>query len=58
MLNLGYKNEKYNINLDKVHFSKQSLKDLKLLNFRISYCSINYCVRRKSYFYFLLLLFK
>ena len=48
----------YNINLDKLHSSKQSLKDLKLLNCRISYCSINYCVRRKSHFYFLLLLFK
>jgi len=34
------KNEKYNINLDKLHSSKRSLKDLKLLNFKISYCSI------------------
>jgi len=48
--------KKYNINLDKLHSSKQSLKELKLLNFKISYCSIKYCVRRKSYFYFLLLL--
>jgi len=27
--------KKYNINLDKLHSSKQSLKDLKLLNFGI-----------------------
>jgi len=48
----------YNINLDKLPSSKQSLNDLKLLNFRILYCLINYFVRHKSYFYFLLLLFK
>jgi len=41
--------EKYTISLDNMHSSKQSLQDLKLLNFRIN------SVRRKSYFLLLLM---
>jgi len=51
-----------NINMDKLYSSKQSLKDLKLLNFIISYCSIKcspekllvlYTCTFYFYFYFL-----
>ena len=46
--------EKYTISLDNMHSSKQSLQDLKLLNFRISYCLIVFAgeVTFTFYFYF------
>ena len=49
--------KKYNINLDNLHSSKQLLEDLKLLNFRISYCSI-FAGKVTFYLFLLLLLFK